>query len=442
MLRLNYRQRVLRHLGVGAVASMMSLLGVTSLASTTATASPNPTASAPHIMTIMMENTDYSQFVGSPQTPYLNEISHEYANFTQAYGWTYPSLPNYLELLSGSDWGTAGNDCDITDPGCSNFAGPTLVNQLAGAGLTWNAYYQGDASGCDQSDGSGNYPYWHNAFRYFSDFSTLCKNISNFSDLNSNLSSPNAADFQWVVPDLVNSGGDNGTMQSGDSWLNTELPQIMNSTWYRQGGQIVILYDTGYNDTSTTPSTGGQIPMVVVSARTAGMGSIATPIDTAGVLRSIEQAYGLSFLGDAANASNGDLGKALVSGRPIGPSASNTSSGAILTTSLKGPDKVATVNGIGSQTIALNGIAQLPTTSKGGGFGNQQGQQGQQGSKVSKVQGSRPTNRNHLRRREHGRSGNDYGERQNDFRSQHVGTGVGELHVVYAVLRSGARPFE
>jgi len=179
----------------------MSLLGVTSVASTAATASPNPTASAAHVMTIMMENTDYSQVVGSPQTPYLNEISHEYANFTQAYGWTYPSLPNYLELLSGSDWGTAGRDCDITDPGCSGFAGPTLVNQLANAGLTWNAYYQGDASGCDQSDGSGNYPYWHNAFRYFSDFSTLCKNISNFSDLNSNLNSQNAADFQWVVPD-------------------------------------------------------------------------------------------------------------------------------------------------------------------------------------------------------------------------------------------------
>ena len=219
-------------LGVGAVASMMSVLGVTSLASTTATASPNPTASAPHIMTIMMENTDYSQFVDL-LTPYLNERSPTSTqNFTRAAGWTYPSLPNYLDLLSGSDWGTAGNDCDITDPGCSDFAGPTLVNQLAGAGLTWNAYYQGDASGCDQSDGSGNYPYWHNAFRYFSDFSTLCKNISNFSDLNFNLSSPNAADFQWVVPDLVNSGGDNGTMQSGDSWLNTELPQIMSSTWY------------------------------------------------------------------------------------------------------------------------------------------------------------------------------------------------------------------
>jgi hypothetical protein len=64
-------QPVIRRLGVGAVASMICLLGVTSLASTTATASPNPAARAPHIMTIMMENTDHSQFVGSPQEPML-----------------------------------------------------------------------------------------------------------------------------------------------------------------------------------------------------------------------------------------------------------------------------------------------------------------------------------------------------------------------------------
>jgi hypothetical protein len=39
--------------------------------------------------------------------------------------------------------------------------------------------------------------------------------------------------------------------------------------------------------------------------------------NTAGVLRSIERAYGLSYLADAADAKNGTLGSALVSGRPV-----------------------------------------------------------------------------------------------------------------------------
>lgn len=358
---------LLRRLGTATTIGAISAFGLMGVGMPEATASSNPAAGAPHVMTIMMENTDYSQFVGSPTMPYLNELSHQYANFTQAYGWTYPSLPNYLELLSGSDQGTAGNDCDINQTGCNSFAGPTLVDQLETAGLSWNAYYQGDASGCDQSDGGGNYPYWHNAFRYFADFSTQCSHISNFSDLNTNLDSANAADFQWVVPDLVNSGGDNGTMASGDSWLNGELPQIMNSSWYREGGQIVIVFDSGYNDRSANVGfEGGQIPMVVVSARTKGMGSISTPVDTAGVLHSIEHVYGLPYLADAANPAYGNLGDALVSSRPVGSPAQQISYGALLDTPVNGPNNVTNVDGLSGQTLALNGIAQLPSSTQKG----------------------------------------------------------------------------
>jgi hypothetical protein len=314
-------------------------------------------AAPAHIMTIMMENTDYSQFAGAAAMPYLNEIAHEYATYTDAYGWTYPSLPNYLELLSGSDDGTAGQDCDITQAGCNNFTNPTLVDQLDAKGISWNAYYQGDESGCYQGDGTGNYPYWHNAFRYFADFSQQCSHISNFSDLLSNLNEPDPSDFQWVVPDLVNSGGDNGTMSSGDSWLNGELPQILNTAWYRQGGQIVILFDTGYEDSGgVNGSSGGQIPMVVISARTKGMGAVGTPINTAGVLRSVEHAYGLSYLGDAADAANGSLGDALTSGRPIGYGAATpVSAGAVLGIDGTAPRALATVPG----TISVNGIATI-----------------------------------------------------------------------------------
>jgi phosphatidylinositol-3-phosphatase len=307
--------------GVAVVSGAGPALAGTTLASK-AVSTTAKHAGPPHIMTIMMENTDYSQFAGSAAMPYLNEIAHQYADFTDAWGWTYPSLPNYLELLSGSDDGTQGNDCDITQKGCNNFTNPTLVDQLDKAGISWNAYYQGDPSGCYQGDGSGNYPYWHNAFRYFTDFQQQCSHIDVYSDLLSNLNSPKAADFQWLVPDLVNSGGDNGTMSSGDSWLAGELPKIMDTRWYREGGQIVILYDTGYEDAggigqSTGDNGGGQIPMVVVSAHTKHMGAVTAPVNTAGVLRSIEHAYGLPYLGNAANAGNGSLGEALVSGRPV-----------------------------------------------------------------------------------------------------------------------------
>ena len=53
-------------------------------------------------------------------------------------------------------------------------------------------------------------------------------------------------------------------------------------------------------------SSGGRIPPItVVSPHTVGMGLSAAPLNTAGVLRSLEQVYGVSYLGDAANANNG-----------------------------------------------------------------------------------------------------------------------------------------
>ncbi len=117
----------------------------------------------------------------------------------------------------------------------------------------------------------------------------------------SDLSGPNPPDFNWVVPDLVNSGGDNGTMNSGDSFLASELPKIMDTSWYRQGGQIVILYDTGYNDSGGNGNaSGGQIPLVVISQHDRGMGTVPAPVNTAGVLRSIEHAYTSFIVRDAA----------------------------------------------------------------------------------------------------------------------------------------------
>ena len=350
--------------GVAGIAGATGLVSAApasaAVAAKSAVQSTAKKAAPPHIMTIMMENTDYSQFVGSPAMPYLNEIAHEYATFTHASGWTYPSLPNYLELLSGSDDGTAGQDCDITQKDCNNFTNPTLVTQLEKAGISWNGYYQDDPAGCYQKDGSGNYPYWHNAFRYFTDFSEQCSHLSNFSDLLPNLNKSDPSDFQWVVPDLDNSGGDNGTMSSGDSWLSGELPKIMDTSWYRQGGQIVILYDTGYNDTndSVNGSTGGQIPMVVVSAHTKGMGDIKTPINTAGVLRSVEHAYGLPYLATAANAKNGSLGNALLSSRPVSSGAAKpVSVGAVLDTAGGTPGALKAVSG----SLSINGLAKMGT---------------------------------------------------------------------------------
>jgi phosphatidylinositol-3-phosphatase len=311
---------------------------------------------APHVMVIMMENTDYSQAIGSPAMPYLNELAHQYAGFTQAYGWSYPSLPNYMELLAGSTLGIH-SDCDPGDKGCTDLVHEKFTDELEAAGISWHAYYQDDVSGCNDNPADffhANYDVEHNAFAYFADFPQQCKHLSNFRPLLSDLSGPNPPDYNYVVPDLDNDGGDNGTMSSGDTWFSAAIPQIMNTPWYRQGGQIVILYDTGYGDSGGFNGTsGGQLPpIVVISAHARGMGLRAAPLNTAGVLRSLEHAYRVPYVGDAADPANGSLGNALVAGRPAGPKAPQLFTGAIAST---GTADSVTVRTFG-KTLAFDGV--------------------------------------------------------------------------------------
>ena len=343
-----------------------SVVGVVLLAAAiwTSVASANPgtgsgekpAAAPPHVMVIMMENTDYSQAIGSPAMPYLNELAHQYAGFSQSFGWQYPSLPNYMELLAGSTVGI-NSDCDPGDPGCTGLMHERFTDQLEASGISWQAYYQDDVSGCDNDPSdffTGNYDVEHNAFAYFGDFSTQCTHISNFDPLFGDLSSSNAADYNFVVPDLDNDGGDNGTMASGDTWLSANVPEIMNTSWYRAGGQIVIMYDTGYqDDQGLNGSSGGQMPpIVVVSAHTRGMGLDANPLNTAGVLRSLETAYGEPPIGDAADPNNGGLGDALVAGRPTGQSLKPSFTGSVLSTGRGNRAHLDPVKG----SLALNGI--------------------------------------------------------------------------------------
>jgi phosphatidylinositol-3-phosphatase len=346
------------------MAAGLAATAALGLGTGTASASAhNAAAPAPHVMVIMMENTDYSQAIGSPAMPYLNEVAHEYAGFTQAYGWSYPSLPNYVELLAGSTLGIS-SDCDPGDTGCTNLTASTFSDELEAAGVSWHAYFQDDVSGCDNNPSdffNGNYDVEHNPWAYMADFATQCTHLSNFGPLLSDLSGPNPPDYNYVVPDLDNDGGDNGTMSSGDTWLSSEIPNIMNTPWYRQGGQIVIMYDTGYgNSGGFNGSSGGQIPpIVVISAHTRGMGLNPAPLNTAGVLRSLEHAYNVPYLGDAATPANGSLGDALVSGRPTGAQASQFFAGAIATTGSGGKVAVKTVHG----TLAFNGIYRYPNGS-------------------------------------------------------------------------------
>jgi hypothetical protein len=102
----------------------------------------------------------------------------------------------------------------------------------------------------------------------------------------------------------------NGTIAQGDTYLQNLVTAVQGTSWYADGGTIVITYDedegesnpAGYCTSAVViPAIGNHcIATFIVSAKDAHVGAVSTPGDHYGMLRSIEECYGLPLLNKAA----------------------------------------------------------------------------------------------------------------------------------------------
>jgi phosphatidylinositol-3-phosphatase len=275
-----------------------------------ALATQTPVARAdPHVMVIVEENRGYEATLGSCSAdPYLCSLATGYASLTDWYGIAHPSAPNYLALDSGSTQGVS-SDCTPDGGGCGPFPAPDLGGELSGAGIPWLAYMESMPSPCDQVGGSGGYAEKHDPFLYFSiNRGPACaKHIVPYPGaqaMAATLDSSTPPDLVWITPNLAHDMHD-GSVAEGDAWLRVNLPAVLSSHWFADHGTVIITMDE--NDASPSGSccgnaAGGRVPMIVLSANARGRGSIATPGDHYGTLRTIESAFGLRLLGNAQSA--------------------------------------------------------------------------------------------------------------------------------------------
>ncbi len=248
-----------------------------------------------HIFVLVMENEESSNVIGSPDAPYINSLARRYGVAANYYGVSHPSLPNYLELLGGSTFGTT-EDC--TDCFVHSF---NLVDQLEGAHKSWKAYMEGMPSPCFVGD-AGTYAQKHNPFIYFDDIRqnpARCANIVPLSGFAADLASSALPHFIWITPDLCHDMHD-CPVRAGDDWLRGFLPQIFKSAAW-QSSALFLLWDEGGTDAGCCQlARGGHIPMLVLSPLVKPGFISAVRYDHASVLLTIETAWGLSRLGDAA----------------------------------------------------------------------------------------------------------------------------------------------
>ena len=287
---------LLRSLALIALIAALPGLAAARTATPSASAVPN----FRHIFVIVLENHSYGDIIGNAKLPYLNSLAKDYGLATASYSVTHPSLPNYLALTGGDTFGVTS---DCTD--CFVKA-PNLVDQLETAGKSWKAYMDGMPSPCFLGN-HDQYAQKHNPFIYYDDVranSDRCGKIVPFTDLASDLKANTMPDFVWITPDQCHDMH-SCPREQGDAWLKTEVPKILASPAWKDGGALFITFDEGTsNDGCCGQSGGGHIATLVISPLVAPGTRVSTPIDHYSLLRTIEDAWGMPHLGSADKASS------------------------------------------------------------------------------------------------------------------------------------------
>ena len=265
------------------------------------------------VFVILMENHNWSQIAGSASAPYLNQTVLPQASYARQYfnpPGLHPSEPNYLWLEAGTNLGVL----DDRAPSAHHFATDQhLVSLLKKAGVSWKSYQEDiDGTTCPLS-AKGLYAPKHNPMLYFDDVtggndpaSAECMaHVRPYTELAGDLDAGTVAAYNFLTPNLCNdmhnySGcATDDAVRNGDNWLAAELPKLLASQAYRDGGAIFITWDEG-------EGSDGPIGMIVLSPLAKGGGyANDLPYTHSSTLRTLEEIFGVSpFLGDAANATD------------------------------------------------------------------------------------------------------------------------------------------
>ena len=333
-----------------------------------------------HVFIIMLENHSYQDAFFENDMPYLRFLARTYGFPTEMYGITNPTVPDRVGILSGRGR-TIG---DNVHKGQLTY--PNLIDQLSAHHLSWGAYYQHTET---STNAHPVYNFGDSTFNLFQDIYSNSRRQADFHtlpDLAQALKTGNVPNFVWVGPNFItNSHGtgrpgpyqytyqgagtggasthDTRLEQLANTFLQTWVPRIMDSPLWHSGPSAIFItedetsYDAsmpqigewasnlgtagspvvpagtilGGNSAFPFPggvNGGGRIPAIVIT-NTARHVISATPFNQFSILKTIESAWHLGYLGQAANPSVSTMSVFFHGGtRPQGAHATPWSTGA------------------------------------------------------------------------------------------------------------------
>jgi hypothetical protein len=268
-------------------------------------------SSGPAIFTIVFENHDYKEVVGSTDAPFFNSLIAKYGLATNYSDCNiHPSLPNYLCMISGAPQYPGGTDILPTasfSGGSFPVASKHLGSQLIAAKVPFKAYQESMGTACKLKN-SGAYATKHDPFLYFQDIqlganSECAATNVDYSAFAADLAA-GVNRYSFITPNLTSDGHDPSTnprlgMQNSDAWAQTAVTAIMASAAYKNGGIIFITWDEAEGRNGDAKD---QVPMIIVSEKLVSAGfKSAKAYSHKSYLATVEDLLGLPRLPTVQN---------------------------------------------------------------------------------------------------------------------------------------------
>jgi phosphatidylinositol-3-phosphatase len=327
-------RRVLRNVFV----CVASLVCVAALGLFPALAEDRGSKAFDHVYVIVLENRGFDDALYNGPSPFLRGLSRAQGLATCYCGVTHPSLPNYLAMIGGDEFGVRDDDpsCFASDlrPGqsCHRLGGDSLVDQLEAAGLTWALYAESLATaGALQqaypADGpDALYAQKHNPFVYFEQIATNPARLAKLLPLDA--LAPDLPDkppnFVFIVPNQCHDGHglkmcrDPAQLtRAFDAFVEKTVGLIRASPNWTENSAIVVTFDEGESSAGANgaPSyvdccgadadgaaLGGNRIATIVVTKCGGPATDATPANHYALLATIEDGFHLPRLRKAKGA--------------------------------------------------------------------------------------------------------------------------------------------
>lgn len=233
-----------------------------------------------HIVIVVEENRSFAQIIGNRDAPYLNALAQRGALFTNSFGITHPSQPNYLALFSGTTRGISSNSCPL------ELSGENLGNVLLAKGLSFVSYSESMPEVGYEGCVYGAYRRKHNPAANWKELAAFNQPFTAFPQDFTQLPA-----VSLVMPDQRNDMHD-GSIDQGDAWLAQHLDAY--AQWATAHNSLLIV--TWDEDDG---SEGNRIATVFVGAMVKP-GKSVQRINHYTLLRMLSEMYGLPYLGESA----------------------------------------------------------------------------------------------------------------------------------------------